>query len=123
VFTPDLLQGKTVLITGGGTGLGAAMGARFASLGADLVICGRRKDVLEAKAAEIAAASGRTVTPVVCDIRDPEAVEALMDQAFEGRPIDVLVNNAGALFTAQSERLSHRAVDAVLATTLHGSLY
>ena len=123
MFARDLLNGKKVLITGGGTGLGAAMGQRFAELGADLVICGRRKDVLDAKAAEIAQATGRTVTPVVCDIRDPDAVEGLMAAAFEDRPIDVLINNAGALFTAQSERLSHRAVDAVLATNLHGALY
>ena len=123
MFAPDLLLGRKVLITGGGTGLGAAMARRFAGLGADLVICGRRQDVLEATAAEIAAASGRDVSPIVCDIRDPAAVEALADEAWRGVPVDVLVNNAGALFVAQTERLSHRAVDAVLATTLHGSLY
>lgn len=123
MFAPDLLLGRKVLITGGGTGLGAAMARRFAGLGADLVICGRRQDVLEATAAEIAAASGRDVSPIVCDIRDPAAVEALADEAWRGAPVDVLVNNAGALFVAQTERLSHRAVDAVLATTLHGSLY
>jgi NAD(P)-dependent dehydrogenase (short-subunit alcohol dehydrogenase family) len=123
MYAPDLLQGKKVLVTGGGTGLGAAMSRRFASLGASLVICGRRGEVLEATAAEIRAAHGAEVTPIVCDIRQPEAVESMMDAAWEGGAIDVLVNNAGALFVAQTERLSHRAFDAVLATSLHGGIY
>uniref|UniRef100_UPI0013D24220 SDR family NAD(P)-dependent oxidoreductase n=1 Tax=Citrobacter freundii TaxID=546 RepID=UPI0013D24220 len=60
-FAENLLSGKRVLITGGGTGLGKSIGRRFLSLGADLAICGRRKDVLDATAEEFRQAFGRTV--------------------------------------------------------------
>lgn len=114
MFAPDLLAGKRILVTGGGTGLGAAMAERFAQVGAHPIICGRREAVLEETAARIGA------TPLRCDIRDPAQVDAMLDAAG---PIDALVNNAGATFVAQTEHLSHRAVDAVLAASLHGSLY
>jgi NAD(P)-dependent dehydrogenase (short-subunit alcohol dehydrogenase family) len=122
-FAPDLLRGKRVLITGGGTGLGAAMAGRFAELGASLVICGRRQAVLEDTARSIAAATGAEVTPIPCDIRIPDTVEAMLDTAWTTGPVDVLINNAGALFVAQTERLSARAFDAVLAPSLHGAIY
>jgi NAD(P)-dependent dehydrogenase (short-subunit alcohol dehydrogenase family) len=123
MFTSDLLDGKRVLVTGGGTGLGRSMALRFAGLGADIVICGRRLGVLEKTAGEIAAATSRKVDAFQCDIRDPGSVEELFGRIDETGGIDVLINNAGALFLSPTHKLSHRAVDAVLAPTLHGAIY
>jgi NAD(P)-dependent dehydrogenase (short-subunit alcohol dehydrogenase family) len=123
MFDKSLLAEKRILITGGGSGLGTSMARRFAELGADLVLCGRRKELLETTAADIRTASGRDVVAQVCDIRDATAVDAMMERVFAQRPIDVLVNNAAATFIAQSEHLSARAADAILAPTLHGTMY
>ncbi len=121
MFQPDLLAGRRALITGGGTGLGRAIGKRFLELGADLVICGRRVAVLEATAAEWRAAyPDAEILTLGCDVRDPAQVEAMLDAAW---PLDILVNNAAGNFLAQSHRLSVRAVDAVLGIVLHGSAY
>jgi NAD(P)-dependent dehydrogenase (short-subunit alcohol dehydrogenase family) len=123
MFVADLLQTRSILVTGGGTGLGKAMGRRFMELGADLMICGRRETVLAATAQEFERDFGRTVRIHPVDLRDAEAVEGLMDAAFRDRPLDILVNNAAANFVARTETLSSRAVDAVLDITLHGTLY
>jgi len=123
MFQPGLLAGKRILITGGGTGLGEAMGRRFAELGAGLVISGRRQEVLDEAAARIRADFGAEVQTLACDIRDAEAVDRMVETAWASAPIDVLVNNAAANFIAQTEHLSARAADAVLAPTLHGALY
>lgn len=123
MFETGLLKGKRILVTGGGSGLGAAMGHRFLELGAELVICGRKVDRLEATAAEMRKATGGTVTPLSCDIRDGAAVEGLMDTIWRDAPLDVLVNNAAATFIAQTEHLSFRAADAILGPTLHGAMY
>lgn len=123
MFQAGLLTGKKILVTGGGTGLGAAMGERFAELGAELVICGRRRDVLEETARRIGEKTGAKVTAIQCDVRDAERVEAMMDEIWRGGPLEVLVNNAAGTFLARTEHLSHRAVDAVLSTTLNGALY
>ncbi|HYF58154.1 MAG TPA: SDR family oxidoreductase [Burkholderiaceae bacterium] len=123
MFEPGLLAGKRVLVTGGGTGLGEAMARRFASLGASLVLSGRRAQVLDEAAARIRAESGVDVQTIPCDVRDADAVEAMVEAAWSVAPVDVLVNNAAATFVARTERLSARAADAVLAPTLHGALY
>lgn len=124
MFQPDLLQNKTILITGGGTGLGRSMGERFLQLGARLAICGRREEVLRQAAAEMTAAHGGEVFAAPCDVRDPEAVDQMMTAVWEHYGgIDVLVNNAAGNFASPTERLSPRAVDAVLGIVLHGSFY
>lgn len=123
MFQPGLLAGKRALITGGGTGLGEAMARRFAELGASLVLAGRRAEVLDEAAARIRADFGADVQTIACDIRDAQAVDAMVDEAWAVAPVDVLVNNAAATFIAQTEHLSARAADAVLAPTLHGALY
>jgi NAD(P)-dependent dehydrogenase (short-subunit alcohol dehydrogenase family) len=123
MFEQNLLARKRILVTGGGSGLGAAMGRRFLELGAELLICGRRLDVLEAAADEMRRASGGSVTALRCDIRDGAAVDAMMDAIWRAAPLDVLVNNAAATFIAQTEQLSFRAADAILAPTLHGAMY
>jgi NAD(P)-dependent dehydrogenase (short-subunit alcohol dehydrogenase family) len=119
-LAPDLLAGRRILVTGGGTGLGRAMGERFLELGAGLAICGRRAEVLEEAAAELGARHGTRVVTAACDLRDPAAVEAMLDAVG---PLDVLVNNAAANFLARTHLLSARALDAVLGTTLHGAAY
>jgi NAD(P)-dependent dehydrogenase (short-subunit alcohol dehydrogenase family) len=123
MFEEGLLAGKRILVTGGGSGLGAAMGYRFAELGAELIICGRRLEVLERTAARLRSELGGTVGVMACDLRDGAAVDAMMEQIWREAPIDVLVNNAAATFIAQTEHLSFRAADAILAPTLHGTMY
>src|ERR1700719_908412 len=121
MFEKGLLAGKRILVTGGGSGLGAAMGRRF--VGGELIICGRRLELLEEAAAQMRDDFGGTVSAVRCDIRDGVAVDAMMDAIWREAPLDVLVNNAAATFIAQTEQLSFRAADAILAPTLHGAMY
>jgi NAD(P)-dependent dehydrogenase (short-subunit alcohol dehydrogenase family) len=123
MFEKNLLAGKRILVTGGGSGLGAAMGRRFVELGAELIICGRRLELLEATAAQLQGDLGGKVAVVKCDIRDGAEVDAMMDTIWREAPLDVLVNNAAATFIAQTEHLSFRAADAILAPTLHGTMY
>jgi NAD(P)-dependent dehydrogenase (short-subunit alcohol dehydrogenase family) len=124
MFKNDLLAGKKILITGGGTGLGKSIGQRYLELGAHLVICGRRKEVLDATAGEFTAAvPGAKVDTLICDVREAEQVEAMMDAIWQAGPLDLLVNNAAANFIARTDKLSSRAVDAVLDIVLHGSFY
>jgi NAD(P)-dependent dehydrogenase (short-subunit alcohol dehydrogenase family) len=123
MFATGLLKGKRILVTGGGTGLGLAMGRRFAELGADLVICGRRQEVLEEAACSLRAETGGTVTWHRLDIRDPEAVEETIGRIWAEAPLDVLVNNAAGNFAARAETLSHRALDTVINIVLHGTAY
>ena len=123
MFEKTLLAGKRILVTGGGSGLGAAMGRRFVELGAELIICGRRLELLEATAEKIRGDLGGRVSAVKCDIRDGAAVDAMMDAIWRAAPLDILINNAAATFIAQTEHLSFRAADAILAPTLHGTMY
>src|SRR5256886_15467650 len=123
MFEKGLLAAKRILVTGGGSGLGAAMGGRFVALGAELIICGRRLELLEATAARMRGELGGKVAAIRCDIRDGANVDAMMDTIWRDAPLDVLVNNAAATFIAQTEQLSFRAADAILAPTLHGAMY
>src|SRR6204780_3046529 len=79
MFEKNLLAGKRILVTGGGSGLGAAMGRRFVELGAELIVCGRRLELLEQAAAEMRVDPGGKVSAVRCDIRDGASVDAMMD--------------------------------------------
>jgi NAD(P)-dependent dehydrogenase (short-subunit alcohol dehydrogenase family) len=123
MFRTDLLKGKRILVTGGGTGLGKSIGHRYLELGAQLIICGRRPEVLTAAAAELRSATGGSVSTVQCDVRSAEDVEAMMAWIWRDGPLDVLVNNAAANFVARTDKLSARAIDAVLGIVLHGSFY
>src|SRR4030081_224407 len=123
MFEKGLLTGRRILVTGGGSGLGAAMGRRFVELGAELIICGRRLELLEATTVQVRSELGGAVSAIKCDIRDGAAVDAMMDAIWRNAPLDVLVNNAAATFIAQTEHLSFRAADAILAPTLHGAMY
>ncbi|HEX9116273.1 MAG TPA: SDR family oxidoreductase [Anaerolineae bacterium] len=124
MFQPDLLKDQVILVTGGGTGLGRAMSERFLQLGARVVIAGRRENVLQATACEMMGTYGGEVFTIPCDIRDPAAVETMFETIGQRYgTIDVLVNNAAGNFASPTERLSHRAVDAVLSIVLHGTIY
>jgi NAD(P)-dependent dehydrogenase (short-subunit alcohol dehydrogenase family) len=123
MFEKSLLADKRILVTGGGSGLGAAMSRRFAELGAELVICGRRSAMLDETAAQLRTACKAEVSTFACDLRDASAVAAMMTAIWNDGPLDILVNNAAATFIAQSEHLSARAADAILAPTLHGAMY
>ncbi|MEZ5933902.1 MAG: SDR family oxidoreductase [Alphaproteobacteria bacterium] len=121
MFQADLLAGKRILITGGGTGLGKSMARHLLELGAEIAICGRREDVLDATAKELADATGGQIEAHGCDIREAGAVDALMDSLFARKPLDGLINNAAGNILAKSETLSPRAVDAVVDIVLKGS--
>jgi len=123
MFRSDLLKGKRILVTGGGTGLGKSIGRRYLQLGAELIICGRRPEVLSAAADEFRSATSGSVATVQCDVRNADSVEAMMEEIWRVGPLDVLVNNAAANFVARSDKLSPRAIDAVLGIVLHGSFY
>ncbi|MFD6875574.1 MULTISPECIES: SDR family oxidoreductase [unclassified Streptomyces] len=122
---PGTYAGQVVLVTGGGSGLGKAIAAEFARLGADLVIASRRAGQLEAARAELAAVPGAgRVTAAVCDVRDPERVADVFDAAEAALALpDVLVNNAAANFPCPAEDLSPNAWRAVVDTTLTGTWF
>ncbi|GIP26096.1 short-chain dehydrogenase [Paenibacillus sp. J23TS9] len=122
-FSNDLLKDKVVLVTGGATGLGRAMGEKFVKLGAKLAITGRREEVLKQTSDELSA-NGYSVFYKPCDVRDPAQISALVDAVEQHYgAIDILVNNAAGNFISPTERLSPRAVDAVLNIVLHGTFY
>lgn len=123
MFISDLLKDKRIFITGGGTGLGKNMARRFMELGAGVVICGRREDVLKETARELAGETGGGISWKRLDIRDPEAVERTLAEVWDNGPLDALVNNAAGNFLSRTEDLSHRALDAVVNIVLHGSAY
>lgn len=118
----DALKGKTIIVTGGGTGLGKAMGTYFLQLGANLVITSRKLDVLQKTAAEMEAETGGKVLAVKCDVRDYTQVEEMLKQSVEafGR-VDALLNNAAGNFISPTERLSANAFSAVIDIVLKGS--
>jgi NAD(P)-dependent dehydrogenase (short-subunit alcohol dehydrogenase family) len=127
MFQTDLLKGRTILITGGGTGLGRAMALRFAELGAALFLVGRREDPLKETARDIVAKGARAAW-FSADIRDFAAVEQSLAAAEKefGRPfggIDTLVNNAAGNFIARTEKLSPNAFNAVVGIVLHGAFH
>lgn len=124
MFRKDLLKGKRILVTGGGTGLGREMAARYLELGADVYICGRRKSVLDKTAAELMQTHGGSVKCHGVDIRDAASVDAMVQAIWEdGGPLTGLLNNAAGNFISRTEDLSSRGFDAIANTVLHGTFY
>jgi len=125
MFDPKTLAGRSILVTGGGSGLGLAMATTFAAHGAHVTIAGRRREKLEAAAVEIAAAAraGGEAAFLDADVRDPEAAQKLVAFAVSrfGK-LDALVNNAAGNFLAFSEELTPNGFDAVVRTVLYGSV-
>lgn len=124
MLKPDAFKGKTILITGGGTGLGRSIGKYLLEVGANLVISSRKKDVIEKTAAELMKETGGKVLAVACDIRKYDEVEKVIKAAEEefGQLHGVL-NNAAGNFISPTERLSHRAFDIVVDIVLRGTYY
>lgn len=123
-FAKDLLRGDVALVTGGGTGIGRAIALALAECGAEVVIASRRQAHLDEGVREIASATGTRALAIPCDIREPEAVDALVETIVArcGR-IQVLVNNAGGQFPQRAERFSVGGWRAVIDTNLNGTWY
>jgi NAD(P)-dependent dehydrogenase (short-subunit alcohol dehydrogenase family) len=123
VFRPDLLAGKTTVITGGGTGLGRSMALRLSRLGAKVAVLGRRKGPLDETVGVIRESGGQAVG-IPCDVRDPEAVRAAVD-SIEAQlgPANQLINNAAGNFLSPSEDLSPNAFNSVVQIVLYGSFH
>jgi len=121
MFQKDLLHHKRILITGGGTGLGKGMALRFLELNAEVYICGRREEVLHNTAKELSAHGSIHALP--CDVRNLDAVEAMIDTIWKDGPLDILVNNAAGNFIARTEELSPRAFESVIGIVLMGTLH
>ena len=128
MFQKDLLQGKRILITGGGTGLGKATAQRFLELGAEVYICGRRQDILAATEQELHERTGgssneKKIHSHACDVRDAAAVEAMIASIWSAAPLDALMNNAAGNFLARTEELSLGAFQSVIGIVLMGTLH
>jgi NAD(P)-dependent dehydrogenase (short-subunit alcohol dehydrogenase family) len=123
VVREGLLDGKRVIVTGGGSGLGLAMARRFLELGARVAICGRDEERLRRAAGELDPSGGR-VLPCRADVREFDQVEALVRATVEAfGAVDVLVNNAAGNFLAATEDLSPRGFNAVVQTVLYGAFH
>jgi citronellol/citronellal dehydrogenase len=123
IFRDGLFAGRTIVVSGGGTGIGRATARELAALGAHVVICSRSMDHLEPTRAEIAAAGG-AVTAIACNIRDPEAVASFFRQVrAEIGPVHGLVNNAGGQFLSPAELITPKGWHAVVETNLTGTWY
>ncbi len=118
----DALEGKTILITGGGTGLGKSMGKYISELGANLIIASRKIGKLEEAAEEMSSSTGGEVFPVQCDVSDYKSVENLLSKSIKKfGAVDGLVNNAAGNFISPTERLSNRAFDIIVNIVLRGT--
>jgi NAD(P)-dependent dehydrogenase (short-subunit alcohol dehydrogenase family) len=123
MFKDGLFSGKRILVTGGGTGLGRAMAERFLELGAEIFICGRRKQVCEETAGALMKAHGGKVHAFGVDIRDAAAVDAMAEDIFASGPLTGLVNNAAGNFISRTQDLSPRGFDAIANIVMHGTFY
>lgn len=123
MFQPDLLKGRAIFLTGGGTGLGRSMALHFAKLGARMFIVGRREEPLKAVREEILREGGAAAY-ATCDVRDYTAVEAAADAAeLQFGEINTVVNNAAGNFMARTEKLSPNAFHTVVGIVLNGSFH
>ena len=124
-FRADVLAGKRILITGGGTGLGKEIARHYVAHGAAVHICGRREAVLKAAVNELSAAAqhGGSAEHHICDVREAEQIEAMVERIWAGGPLTGLVNNAAANFIAPSVDISPRGFAAVRSTVMDGALF
>ncbi len=118
----DALAGKTIIVTGGGTGLGRSMGTYMLKLGANLVITSRKLDVLQETAKEMEQETGGRVLPLACDVREYDQVEQVIKATEEEfGQIHGVLNNAAGNFVSPTERLSHRAFNIIIDIVLRGT--
>ena len=120
----DALKGKTIIVTGGGTGLGKSMSRYFLQLGANVTICSRRRAVIDETAKELMEETGGTVLAVQCDVRNPVEIENVLAETIAkfGR-VDGLLNNSAGNFISPTERLSYKAFDTIVDIVLRGTYY
>lgn len=124
MLKPGVFKDKTIIITGGGTGLGKSIGKYFLELGANLVIASRKKEVLDKTASDLSSETGGKVLAIACDVRKYEEIENVIKTAEnEFGAIHGVLNNAAGNFISPTERLSHRAFDIVVDIVLKGSYY
>jgi NAD(P)-dependent dehydrogenase (short-subunit alcohol dehydrogenase family) len=124
MFKDHLLKGKRILITGGGTGLGKEIAAKYLSLGADLWIAGRRGGLLEDTAGELTREHGGRVRTHSVDIRDAAAVDAMVQRIWdEDGPLTGLVNNAAGNFISPTKDLTPNGFNAIANIVFHGTFY
>ena len=123
MFKDNILQGKKILVTGGGTGLGKEMSEHYIQHGADVVICGRRESVLAETAQEFKEKYGSTVRFQALDIRSAQDVDDFIDTIFQEGPLHGLVNNAAGNFISPTKDLSARGFDAIANIVFHGTFY
>jgi len=124
VFKPGLLKGKRILVTGGGTGLGKEIAARYLELGAEIWLAGRRGGVLDQTSKELVAKYGGTVKTHSVDIRDAAAVDAMVQRIWdEAGPLTGLVNNAAGNFISPTKDLSPNGFNAIANIVFHGTFY
>jgi NAD(P)-dependent dehydrogenase (short-subunit alcohol dehydrogenase family) len=123
MFSTRVLEGQTAIITGGGTGLGLAIAGALGTMGANLVIASRNPENLARGEAELKSA-GHPVRTVIVDVRIPEQVDAMVEQAVAAfGQVDILINNAAGNFIARAEDLSPNGWNAVIGIVLNGSFY
>jgi NAD(P)-dependent dehydrogenase (short-subunit alcohol dehydrogenase family) len=124
MLKPDSFKDKTIVITGGGTGLGRSMAKYLLELGANVVISSRKKEVIEATAAVLASETKSKILAVPADVRKYEEVENVLKEAESAfGQIHGVINNAAGNFISPTERLSHRAFDIVVDIVLKGTYY
>src|SRR2546422_5955146 len=118
--SPFSLEGKTALVTGGGTGIGRSIAIEFARAGADVALCSRKLEHLEPVAKEITNLGRRTFA-VGVDVRQEEQVKGIVERAVsEWGRLDIMVNNAGASFRAKPEEISINGWNTVIGINLNG---
>ena len=124
MFRQGLLEGKRILITGGGTGLGKEIAAKYLELGAEVWIAGRRGGVLEQTAQELTARHGGKLCTHAVDIRDAQAVDAMVQRIWdESGPLTGLVNNAAGNFNSPTKDLTPNGFNAIANIVFHGTFY
>ena len=123
MFRDGLMENERILVTGGGTGLGREMSEAFLKLGATVYICGRRQGKLDECAKELMDAHGGTVVPIACDIRDADAINAMIDQIWADGALTGLVNNAAGNFISRTEDLSVNGFNAIADIVFRGTFY
>lgn len=123
LFNTGALAGQRILVTGGGSGLGRELATGLAAHGAKVYICGRRESVLEEAAAHILQETGSSISTLICDLRNPEMVESMIDEIWADGPLTGLINNAAANFIAPTKDLSPRGYEAIRSTVMDGSFF
>ncbi len=123
MFDKNVLKGKRILVTGGGSGLGKEMTRHFVKHGAEVYICGRRENVLKDAADEIMSENGGKVNYFPLDIRDAISIEENIENVFNERPLDGLVNNAAGNFISRTKDLSPNGFNAIASIVFHGTFY